>query len=482
MKHKFLFGLFLLFIFSFFSCSFVGTIPNSQLENQTTSVSLVSIKSPDFFVTDLNSKTTNIFESMLSRYYGYKELPQNEDVDEIMDIKPLIYKKLDTENPPSDFSVETSEDETIITPSIVPSSTNIWDYALDSKNIWQFKANTNYKVTFEAKADVVNVDDAIVLVELKDSLRTHLGANICPKLTDEYKTFSFETGTFDKDWNGHLQIAVGLLKTSFYIKNLKIQEITTNSIPAGCKIADANEFVEIEKLSNGIQFSFDDNDGENKSSAQISGFSVEENKLYEVVFNVSANEKNIPLNINLFAIDENYSRAYKKVSVGPKPIPIKMYIPGTLINQEEYRFLTLEIQPTKKSIISVTDIQVSELSSFPMDVDLLVKINDNYGEITTEDSYVIGKIPSDKSFSLEIAFTTINSQEINEEDFSRLYDFSDTIPFWLTITNDTSGEQIEQKFTNSSTEEKFFKIYLDSNWKICLEENSTPIIDGTPST
>ena len=81
-----------------------------------------------------------------------------------------------------------------------------------------------------------------------------------------------------------------------------------------------------------------------------------------------------------------------------------------------------------------------------------------------------------------MAFSKINSTEINWENFSRISEFSNNCKFpeSLDILNEIeSSAEVKRTFTNNTTEEKYYKISLDSNWKIILEETDFSIIDGS---
>ena len=81
-----------------------------------------------------------------------------------------------------------------------------------------------------------------------------------------------------------------------------------------------------------------------------------------------------------------------------------------------------------------------------------------------------------------MAFSKINSTEINWENFSRICEFSKNcnFPESLDILNEIeSSAEVKRTFTNNTTSDKYYKISLDSNWKIVLEETDFSIIDGS---
>lgn len=455
---KFLLSAFVLALFVLFSgCSFDGFNPD---------FSSVSISAPDFFITDFKNGTTNLDDNSLSKYYAYKKMPEGSTEGNVLDIRAVLYKQLNNESSPSGITVTAGPDETTISSSSV--KTDIWDIRLDSKEYWNFSAGKNYKVSFDAKAENENTK---ILVELKDSLHATSGANIYPNLTTEYKSFSFETGVYNKDWTGHLQIALGFLSSGVSIKNLKIQEIATSSMVAGAYPTATNSSVEIQTKKSEVVFTF----GSNNSCGIISGLTLQENSLYEITFKASSTEKGTELTSELYTIDKNYSYSKKVTAIGPKPVSIKMYVQGSVIGNEKYRFAALLLSTSSASSVTISDLQITKVSEIPNDMDLLVKIDDRYGEILAQDSKVITEVANNDSFSLRLALTTMNASEINENDVCNLFGFSQELPKSLTVENDNSVG-IKQTFKNTSEDKKFYKISLDSNWKIRVEEFDIPII------
>jgi hypothetical protein len=255
-------------------------------------------------------------------------------------------------------------------------------------------------------------------------------------------------------------------------------------LPYGIHLGSKDDKITTEKIENGVTFSFEtlNPDTTPNSSWSIinTGFAIEDNKLYEVTFNASANEKDVTLNIGAYSIDSNYSNSWKITTIGTKPISIKMYVLGAVVNDEKYRFLELHFNTPKNNSVTITDVKVSEVTKTPQDVDLFVKVNDKYGEITSEIPYAIAKIPVGKSFTFDMCFSTINSKQINYDDFTRISGFTKESPESLDILNSpkVNGE-IERKFTNNTDSDKYYKISLNSNWKIILEETDFSIIDGS---
>lgn len=449
--------------------------PNDSVPNGEDSLTSVIVEAPDFYISSYSGTSMNT--ETMKLYYSYSVPPEGKDPTTILDIRPMIYGTPNTEVTFSNLSVSTTKEYTEIEKT--GKDTSIWDFWVDSKDNWKFEANANYKVSFEAKSSVA---DSIVLVELKDSTKTLRGANFCPKLTEEYQTFSFETGSYDKEWNGHLQIALGFFDGKISIKNLKIEKTETTSLPIGIYLASITDKVEVEKVDNGVKFTFTTGEDENLSFPTVSGFTLEDNKLYEVTFNASSNAKDVTLRAGVHPINHQYSHSWITTSIGIKPIPIKMYVAGAIRGSEKYRFGTLEINTPTDNSVTITDVKVVEVAKMPQDIDLFVKINDKYGEITKETPYTIAQIPSGGSFSFDMAFSKINSTEINWENFSRICEFSKNcnFPESLDILNEIeSSAEVKRTFTNNTTSDKYYKISLDSNWKIVLEETDFSIIDGS---
>ena len=452
----------------FFACSFANSVMEDSNSEDSTNFSSVSISAPDFFITDFKSGTTNLDDNTLSKYYAYKKMPEGSTEGNVLDIRPILYKKLDNASFTSNISVSTDEGETKISSSSYTQKDDIWDIRLDSKEYWNFSAGKNYKVSFDAKAENENTK---ILVELKDSLHATSGANIYPNLTTEYKSFSFETGVYNKDWTGHLQIALGFLSSGVSIKNLKIQEIATSSMVAGAYPTATNSSVEIQKKNSEVVFTF----GSNNSCGIISGLTLQENSLYEITFKASSTEKGTELTSELYTIDKNYSYSKKVTAIGPKPVSIKMYVQGSVIANEKYRFASLLLSTSSATSVTISDLQITKVSEIPNDMDLFVDYDGKYGEITAQNPYAIKVLSNGDSFSLRLALTTMNTSVINEDDVCYLFGFSKELPKSLTVENSKEIDGIKQTFKNTSTEKKIYKISLDSNWKILVEESGISI-------
>ena len=473
MKKYILSTLILVLSLLFFACSFANSVMEDSSSEDSTNFSSVSISAPDFFITDFENGTTNLDALSLSKYYAYKKMPEGSTETDVLDIRAALCPQLNNENFSSDITVSTETEETRISSSNYAQKDDIWDIRLDSKEYWNFSAGKNYKVSFDAKAET---DNTKIVVELKDSLHATNGANICSNLTTEYTSFSFETGVYNTDWTGHLQIALGFLTSEVSIKNLKIQETDNPSMVVGTYLENKNDSVKIQNNNSEAIFTFDSTETLNSSFGLLSGFILEENNLYEITFNASATDKGTELFSGLFPIDEKYSCSRKVTTIGPKPVSIKMYVQGSVIGNEKYRFASLLLTTTSKTTVTISDLQISKVSEIPNDMDLFVDFDGKYGEITAQNPYVIKELSNDDSFSLRLAFSTVNASEINDDDVCYLFGFSKELPKSLTVVNENDSGSITQKLKNTSGEKKFYKISLDSNWKIRVEESDISII------
>ena len=473
MKKYILSTLILVLSLLFFACSFANSVMEDSSSEDSTNFSSVSISAPDFFITDFENGTTNLDALSLSKYYAYKKMPEGSTEGNVLDIRATLYPQLNNENFSSDITVLTEAGETKISSADYAQKDDIWAIRLDSKEYWNFSAGKNYKVSFDAKAET---DNTKIVVELKDSLHATNGANICSNLTTEYTSFSFETGVYNTDWTGHLQIALGFFTSEVSIKNLKIQETNNPSMVVGTYLENKNDSVKIQNNNSEAIFTFDSTETLNSSFGLLSGFVLEENNLYEITFNASATDKGTELFSGLFPIDEKYSCSRKVTTIGPKPVSIKMYVQGSVIGNEKYRFASLLLTTTSKTTVTISDLQITKVSEIPNDMDLFVDFDGKYGEITAQNPYVIKELSNDASFSLRFALSTINVSEVNEDNVCYLFGFSKELPKSLTVKNSKELDGIKQTFTNTSGEKKFYKISLDSNWKIRVEESDISII------
>ena len=284
----------ILFAFVIFSlCSFVFFACKNNLspetDNTDSNVTTVTVENPEFYACDTLTSTTTIEKDKISNYFNKPaNLPEDKTAENYIDIRPMIYNGEWQEGTVDIITITKNEGATCI--NLTTPQIDLWDIFLASKNIWNFEANTNYKVSFEAKSSNEN---ETLLVELKDAHKTERGGNVCSTLSTEFKSFSFETGSYNKAWQGCLQLAIGFITSEVYIKNLKIEKIEGTSLPIGIYLGSKDDKITTEKLENGVKFTFETLDPETNPNSSWpcinTGVSIEDNKLYEVTFNASAN-------------------------------------------------------------------------------------------------------------------------------------------------------------------------------------------------
>ena len=110
-------------------------------------------------------------------------------------------------------TIATTADYDVITVDNATATSDVWSVWADSLENWNFKANKNYKISVDVKADTETV--LVISAHAKGS---YSGGWKRVKVGTDWQTVEIETGCWNKDFLGHLQVACGQSKKT-YLKN-----------------------------------------------------------------------------------------------------------------------------------------------------------------------------------------------------------------------------------------------------------------------
>ena len=144
-------------------------------------------------------------------------------------------------------TIKTESGYDVITIPSATSTSDVWSYWADSLENWNFKANKNYKISVEIKADA----KTLVVLQAK-AKNTHNANQKNVEVGTEWQTVEIETGCWNKDFLGYLQVACGRSNKT-YLRNLKMEEVSTKSIPAGTWGSDADS-ISVTQVENGVKY------------------------------------------------------------------------------------------------------------------------------------------------------------------------------------------------------------------------------------
>ena len=215
-------------------------------------------------------------------------------------------------------SVTTASDYDVITVDNASSTSDVWSIWAASLENWNFKANKNYKITVDVKADADTV--LVISAHAKGS---YSGSQKRVKVGTEWQTVEVETGCWNKDFLGHLQVACGQSKKT-YLKNVTMTELSTNSIPVGNWGPNADS-ISITQLKNGVKITSDINAAEWANGANIEGTFIETSKnyLYKISFTAVADANNVKINYSAHAA--SFENVWGSATVGKTPSNFELY-------------------------------------------------------------------------------------------------------------------------------------------------------------
>lgn len=366
----------------------------------------------------------------------------------------------------NDASVESTAECDIITVNNVSSSSDVWDIWAASFENWNFEANKNYKITVDIKSE----KESKILLQVHSRGSSSANSKLI-SVGSEWQTVEIESGCWNMDWLGHLQVACGR-STKTYLKNVTMTEQSTKRIPTGTWGSDMDS-ISVDQVENGVKFTFNKETDSWSNGASIRGnfIDVTKNYLYRVNFTAVANAENVKLNYSLHASgDEN---CWGSTILGKNPKKISLYIPAYQNKDEEYSGTDLVFSVATKNSITVTDISFESLTSIPKDQVIFFTCDySNYERITgtgIDNSVIINvepKTTAELRFVMECADNSVISWT-NSSSFIRFDNKSNS------VVEVPSGKDYPV-LINSTDSKKSYRLYIDQSWNIVVEDYQEP--------
>ena len=253
----------------------------------------------------------------------------------------------------SGVSVTKSNSENIIKNTNYVSGTSTeWDYWLASVESFDMYANQNYEVSLEVKADSAQ-DVRFVLKDYKLSANPEV-VNLRYKVTSDWQTIKFETGTLQANWDAFLEIPVGTID-SLYVRNFKVEPINTNVLPVkGWKDSEISN-----RTEDGFTVKIDNTD----EWISIVGQKAEEGNIYLVSFDVVA-EDETEFNFGAKASSGKYADAWYNTTIGTTSTKIELYVPH--VGSDSYYTVDFMDISFNSSVATTLTISNFEVTPVPM--------------------------------------------------------------------------------------------------------------------
>ena len=368
-------------------------------------------------------------------------------------------------------TIATTSDYDVITVDNATATSDIWSVWADSLENWNFKANKNYKISVDVKADV----ESVVLLQAKPINASYANQKNV-KVTTEWQTVEIETGCWNKDFLGYLQVVCGQSKKT-YLKNLKMQEVSTKTIPTGVWGPNADS-ISVTQVENGVKFAFGkDSAAEWENGAAIRGTFVETSKnyLYKVKFTAAADENNVKFYYSADSWAED--NAWGSATIGKTATNIELYIPAYQLDGDELRGAEINISIPTKNSVTITNVKFESLTAIPS----------NQVIFFTSDYKVHKKITStgkDNCVVLDVAANTeADLRFVMEKATNSKIEWNNSCSFSKFVNKTSATVSIPDGkdylvLKNTSNANQSYRLYIDETWTIVIEDaTTTPAVE-----
>ena len=369
-------------------------------------------------------------------------------------------------------TIATTADYDVITVDNATATSDVWSVWAASLENWNFKANKNYKISVDIKADTENV----VLLQAK-AKNTASSNQKNVKVTNDWQTVEIETGCWNKDWFGFLEVVCGQSKKT-YLRNLKMQEVSTKTIPTGVWGPNADS-ISVTQVENGVKFAFGKDSEAWTNIASIRGNFVEttKNYLYKVCFTAAADANEVVLN---YAVDSwAEDNAWGSAKIGKTATNFELYMPAYQLDGDEIRGAELSFSLSTKNSVTITNVKFEPLTAIPS----------NQVIFFTSDYKVYKKITStgkDNCVVLDVAANTeAELRFVMEKATNSKIEWNNSCSF-SKFVNKTSATVLipEGKdypvLKNTSNASQTYRLYIDETWTIVIEDaTTTPAVEYT---
>lgn len=367
-------------------------------------------------------------------------------------------------------TIVTTADYDVITVDNATATSDVWSVWAASLENWNFKANKNYKISVDIKADTENV----VLLQAK-AKNTASSNKKNVKVTNDWQTVEIETGCWNKDWFGFLEVACGQSKKT-YLRNLKMQEISTKTIPTGTWGPDADS-ISVTQVENGVKFAFGKDSKEWTNSASIRGNFVEttKNYLYKVTFTAVADANEVELN---YAVDSwAEDNAWGSATIGKTATNFELYMPAYQLDGDEIRGAELTFSLSTQNSVTITNVKFEPLTAIPSNQVIFFTSDYNvHKKITStgKDNCVVLDVAANTEADLRFVMEKATNSKIEWNNSCSFSKFVNKTSATVSIPDGKDYPVLK----NTSNASQSYRLYIDETWTIVIEDaTATPAVE-----
>lgn len=369
-------------------------------------------------------------------------------------------------------TIATTADYDVITVDNATATSDVWSVWAASLENWNFKANKNYKISVDIKTDTENV----VLLQAK-AKNTASSNQKNVKVTNDWQTVEIETGCWNKDWLGFLEVACGQSKKT-YLKNLKMQEVSTKTIPTGVWGPNADS-ISVTQVQNGVKFAFGKDSVAWTNGASLRGNFVEttNNYLYKITFTAAADANEVVLN---YAVDSwAEDNAWGSAKIGKTATNFELYMPAYQLDGDEVRGAELTFSLSTKNSVTITNVKFEPLTAIPSNQVIFFTSDYNvHKKITStgKDNCIELEVPANAEADLRFVMEKATNSKIEWNNSSSFTKFVNKTSATVSIPDGKDYLVLK----NTSNTSQTYRLYIDETWTIVIEDATTdPSVEYT---
>lgn len=369
-------------------------------------------------------------------------------------------------------TIATTADYDVITVDNATATSDVWSVWAASLENWNFKANKNYKISVDIKADT----ETVVLLQAK-AKNTASSNQKNVKVTNDWQTVEIETGCWNKDWFGFLEVVCGQSKKT-YLRNLKMQEVSTKTIPTGVWGQNADS-ISVTQVENGVKFAFGKDAADWTNIASIRGNFVEttKNYLYKVCFTAAADANEVVLN---YAVDSwAEDNAWGSAKIGKTATNFELYMPAYQLDGDELRGAELSFSLSTKNSVTITNVKFEPLTAIPSNqVIFFTSDYKVHKKITStgKDNCVVLDVAANTEADLRFVMEKATNSKIEWNNSSSFSKFVNKTSATVSIPDGKDYPVLK----NTSNESQTYRLYIDETWTIVIENITTdPSVEYT---
>lgn len=369
-------------------------------------------------------------------------------------------------------TIATTADYDVITVDNATATSDVWSVWAASLENWNFKANKNYKISVDIKADT----ETVVLLQAK-AKNTASSNQKNVKVTNDWQTVEIETGCWNKDWLGFLEVACGQSKKT-YLKNLKMQEVSTKTIPTGVWGPNADS-ISVTQVENGVKFAFGKDSVAWTNGASLRGNFVEttNNYLYKVCFTAAADANEVVLN---YAVDSwAEDNAWGSATIGKTATNFELYMPAYQLDGDEIRGAELTFSLSTKNSVTITNVKFEPLTAIPSNqVIFFTSDYKVYKKITStgKANCIELEVPANAEADLRFVMEKATNSKIEWNNSSSFTKFVNKTSATVSIPDGKDYLVLK----NTSNASQTYRLYIDETWTIVIEDATTdPSVEYT---